>query len=116
MASTRTQRPSVGSPRRPSAIEKPRSVSVSRQSVGQRRDAAHLLVGDLGVPAHPRGVAGALDPVDGLTDGAHVPAVQCELLGDGRIASSPSWITLSPVRAYAIAPSSLAPMTAGVHA
>ena len=32
-----------------------------------------------------------------------------------RIASSPSSITRNPARAYAVAPSSLAPITAGVH-
>ncbi len=36
IASTSTQRPSAGSPSRPSAIEKPRSVSVSRQAVASR--------------------------------------------------------------------------------
>jgi hypothetical protein len=59
-------------------MEKPRSVSVSRQA-GPFDDLPHLLLAQGGVAADAAGGAGAADPVDGLAGDAHVAAVEVEV-------------------------------------
>ena len=62
-ASTSRQSPSAGSPSRPRAIEKPRSVSVSRQASARAIDLRHLVGRDVAVAADPDGVCRLADPV-----------------------------------------------------
>ena len=114
-ASTSTHCPSVGSPSRPSAIEKPRSASVSRQASASRTAWA-MSGGGMSACRRMRAVYPAR-------------SMRCTAWRTGRIsrpsrlksrtsmiASSPSSRTFRPARRYAVAPSSPAPITAGVHA
>ena len=113
-ASTSRQSPSAGSPRRPSAIENPRSVSVSRQASAWAITSAICSL-DSSRCLRIRTVTPARRARVTAWRTARMSGPESRKESGCRIASSPSWIALSPAARKASAPPTLAPMTPGAH-
>ena len=114
MASTRRQSPSAGSPSRPSAIEKPRSESVSRQASARSVTCA-ISPGSMSECRRTRTVSPARRARVTAWRTPRISRPDSPNWDVCRIASSPSSSAFRPASRNALAPAELAPILPGVQ-